>query len=114
MSAEILKQLYEVLQTRKDAPSDESYVASLYAKGAVKIAAKITEEAQELNVEAIALEGALEDETLRDNLRSETADLLFHMMVMLSHHDIHPDEVFEVLAARFGTSGHVEKASRVK
>ena len=112
MSEKILDQLYQVLQARKDAGGDESYVASLYQKGAVKIAAKITEEAQELNIEGIALEGAPDDAALRDNLRSESADLLFHVMVMLAHHDMHPDEVMGVLEQRFGISGYDEKASR--
>lgn len=108
----ILENLYHVLQTRKNADAGSSYVASLYAGGSPKIAEKVLEEAQEFIDEAFTLDKNSEDEDVRKNMRSEAADLLFHMMVMLAHHDIPPEEVFAVLEARFGTSGHAEKAAR--
>jgi phosphoribosyl-ATP pyrophosphohydrolase len=108
----ILDSLYQILQERKNETADKSYVASLYAKGAEQIAAKIAEEADELNIEGIALQAAPDNPELRQNLTAETADLLFHMLVMLSHHNIDPEDVFDVLRGRMGISGHDEKASR--
>lgn len=112
MSDHILDALYQVLQTRKNAGGEKSYVASLYEKGSPKIAEKILEEAQEFIDEAYALDKDAGDADAQKNIRSEAADLLFHMMVMLSHHNVPPSEVFEVLEGRFGTSGHDEKAGR--
>ena len=114
MTTHILDQLYAVLQERKKESANKSYVASLYNKGADKIAAKITEEAEETNVEGIALEQDPTNESIRKALTSESADLIFHLMVMLSHHNIPPSDVFKVLEERFGISGHDEKASRTK
>lgn len=112
MSEHILNALYQVLQTRKGAGGEKSYVASLYEKGSPKIAEKILEEAQEFIDEAYALDKDKNDAEAQKNIRSEAADLLFHLMVMLSHHDVPPADVFDVLESRFGTSGHEEKASR--
>lgn len=112
MSEHILEQLYRVLQSRKDAVGEKSYVASLYEKGSSKIAEKILEEAQELIDEAYLLDQDASDKAVQKNIRSEAADLLFHMMVMLSHHDVPVSDVFDILAERFGISGHYEKASR--
>tara|TARA_R110001592_G_scaffold3525_11_gene19887 strand:+ start:5955 stop:6302 length:348 start_codon:yes stop_codon:yes gene_type:complete len=108
----ILEALYNVLLTRKNAGGEKSYVASLYEKGSPKIAEKILEEAQEFIDEAYALDKDTHGTEAQKNIRSEAADLLFHMMVMLAHHDVPPAEVFEILGKRFGTSGHDEKASR--
>lgn len=114
MAEHILDQLYDILQQRKDATSEKSYVASLYEKGSPKIAEKILEEAQEVIDEALALDNAPDNTDLQKNIRSEAADLLFHLMIMLAHHNVPPQEVYDVLAKRFGTSGHVEKARRGK
>lgn len=103
-NAEILSALANVLEARKSAEADESYVASLYAKGVEAIAAKIIEEAGE-TVEA----GRGEDDAA---LVHEVADLWFHSMLLLSHRGLRPEAVLEELARRFGVSGHVEKASR--
>lgn len=110
----ILIKLYEILQARKESDPEGSYVASLYNRGAAKISEKIREEAEETIVEGLRLEKSRDDESIRQALRNESADLLFHLWVLLAHHDIEPYEVFEVLEGRFGTSGHVEKASRRK
>lgn len=112
MNEHILNSLYKVLLTRKGADAGESYVASLYAKGAAKITAKVAEEAGELNAESLSLEKTPDDEEIRKALKNEAADLLFHMMVMLAYHDVPADDVFKVLEARFGKSGHAEKAAR--
>ena len=114
MNTNILDKLYDTLQQRKNAVGEQSYVASLYEKGTPKIAEKILEEAQEIIDEALALEQNKNDEDLQKNIRNEAADLLFHLMVMLSYHDVPPQDVFSILDARFGTSGHDEKASRAE
>lgn len=114
MSTYILDQLYKILQERKSATTEKSYVASLYAGKSPKIAEKILEEAGEVIDEALALDTDPANVTLQKNIRHEAADLIFHLMVMLSHHDVPPKDVFEVLEERFGTSGHEEKASRKK
>lgn len=108
----ILDRLYAVLRERKAASGDKSYVASLYQKGTDKIAEKIFEEAEEFIIEARLLDENKNDQTLQKNIRSEAADLLFHMMIMLAHHDIPATDVFEILERRFGISGHDEKAAR--
>lgn len=114
MNDHILNALYNVLQTRKTADPERSYVASLYGRGSEKISDKIMEEAEETVVEALRLEKSPKDKAIRGALKNESADLIFHLMVMLSHHDIPPNEVFSILEERFGISGHDEKASRTQ
>lgn len=106
MAHHILEQLYKVLQERKGADPQSSYVASLYAKGTKKITEKVLEEAAE------AVEEALKGDKTR--LQEESADLLFHLMVLWVEQGITPEDVFNVLEKRLGTSGHAEKASRNK
>lgn len=110
--SDILDQLYEVLIARKGADFKESYAASLYAGGTNKIAGKIREEAEELIVESLNLELNAGDQKIREALKSEAADLLFHVLVLLAHHDMKPEEVLQVLEKRMGVSGHAEKALR--
>jgi phosphoribosyl-ATP pyrophosphohydrolase len=112
MDTHILDKLYAVLQERKGSDPESSYVASLYSKGSVKISEKIREEAEETIVEGLRLEKSADDAAIRKALTHESADLIFHWMVLLAHHDINPEEVFAVLEERFGISGHEEFASR--
>lgn len=112
MDTHILEKLYAVLQERKNSDPDSSYVASLYSKGSAKISEKIREEAEETIVEGLRLEKSSTDVAIRKALTHESADLIFHWMVLLAHHDINPEEVFAVLEERFGISGHDEKAAR--
>lgn len=114
MNDHILVKLYEVLQSRKESDAESSYVASLYKKGSAKISEKIREEAEETITEGLRLEHSPDDESLREALKAESADLLFHLWVLLAHHNIEPQAVFEILESRFGTSGHVEKAARTR
>ncbi len=114
MNDHIIVKLYEVLQSRKESEAESSYVASLYKKGSAKISEKIREEAEETIIEGLRLEKSPGDESIRQALRSESADLLFHLWVLLAHHNIEPHEVFEILEGRFGTSGHDEKAGRTR
>ena len=106
MSDDILKQLGEVLEQRKQSDADDSYVASLYKAGTDKILKKLGEEATET---VIAGKGGNRDEIIY-----ETADLWFHSMVLLAHNDIAPQVVLDELALRFALSGLEEKANRSK
>lgn len=110
--SDILNKLYDVLIARKGAGAADSYAASLYAKGTNKIAEKIREEAEEAIAEAVNLDLNSGDQKIRAALANESADLVFHLLVMLAHHGVTPDEVLGVLEKRMGTSGHAEKASR--
>ncbi len=104
MNKSILHQLAEVLEKRKSAPTDSSYVAKLYAAGDDAILQKIGEEAVET---LLAAKGG-------DNIHlvKEVADLWFHSMVLLSHKNLGPQDVINELGRRFGISGLEEKASR--
>jgi len=102
--SDILKELAEVLEARKNADPDSSYVAGLYARGLDTILKKIGEEAIETVMAAKDGE--------RSKVIYETADLWFHTLILLASMDIHPDEVLAELGRRFGVSGIEEKASR--
>jgi len=101
---DILAALYQVVQDRKQKPSEQSYVASLYAKGLDKILGKIGEEATEV---AVAGKGGQVDEVV-----SEVADLWFHTLVLLGYYDLPPEKIYAELQRRFGLSGLEEKAGR--
>ncbi len=106
MKNDILDELHAVLESRKQAAPETSYVASLYAKGRPTIAKKLGEEAAETIIAAIQGD--------RDALVYETADLWFHSLVLLAEAGIPPQAVLAELARRFGLSGHAEKAARTK
>lgn len=106
----VIDALTQVLEARRSAAADSSYVASLYAAGLNKILEKVGEEATETLIAAKDLRP--EDAASRDALIKETADLWFHSMVMLVHLEIEPQEVLAELERRFGLSGLEEKASR--
>jgi phosphoribosyl-ATP pyrophosphohydrolase len=101
---DILNAVYLIILDRKNNPSEQSYVASLYAKGLDKILGKIGEEATE-----VAVAGKGGD---RDQVVYESADLLFHLLILLGHYDLPPERVYAELRRRFGTSGLTEKANR--
>jgi phosphoribosyl-ATP pyrophosphohydrolase len=103
---DVIKAIYQVIQERKQASPESSYTASLMAKGIDKILKKVGEESAEL---IIAGKGGSRAEIIY-----ETADLLFHMLVLLGYCGINPDDVYAELASRFGTSGIEEKNSRNK
>lgn len=104
--SDILKQLSEILEQRKGADPDSSYVAKLYAKGLDGILKKVGEEATET---VIAAKGGDPTQVIY-----ETADLWFHCMVMLKHLGLEPQAVLTELERRFGLSGLEEKANRTK
>ncbi|MBT2775019.1 phosphoribosyl-ATP diphosphatase [Halomonas sp. ISL-60] len=107
---DVLDTLNEVLKQRRHAAAEDSYVASLHHKGLNKILEKVGEEATETVLAAKDAEHGSEAE--RQALISETADLWFHSLVMLSHLGMDHQAVLDELARRFGISGHAEKASR--
>lgn len=108
--SDVLAKLAQVLEARKQADPDSSYVASLHAKGLNKILEKVGEECTE------TLLAAKDAETSGDtsDVVYETADLWFHSLVMLSRLGLGPEDVLNELARRFDLSGLEEKASREK
>ena len=111
MSNDILQQLTEILEARKNnAGAETSYVASLHQKGLNKILEKVGEECTETILAAKDAQ-ASGDTT---DLIYETADLWFHSLVMLSHLGTDADAVLKELARRFNVSGHNEKAARTQ
>jgi len=101
---DVLQRLAQVLETRKQADPDSSYVAKLYAKGLDAILKKIGEEATETVMAA--------KDGVPERLVSEVADLWFHSMVLLAQQGLGPDAVLAELDRRFGLSGLEEKARR--
>ena len=99
-----LERLEQVIRDRRAASPEESYVASLLARGLPVIARKLGEEA----VEAVV--AALTDN--REELIGEAADVLFHLLVLLAESDVPLAEVLAELERREGTSGLAEKAAR--
>jgi phosphoribosyl-ATP pyrophosphohydrolase len=106
MSDDILDKLAAVLESRKGADPESSYVAKLYAKGLDAILKKIGEEATETVM--AAKDGDPE------KIVYETADLWFHSLVLLAQQGLGPQQVLAELERRFGLSGIEEKASRGK
>ncbi len=106
MTAHILNTLFETILSRKEADPKSSYVASLFEKGTPKIAQKVGEEAMETAIEAV--------QGNPEKLKAESADLLFHLMVLWADQGITPDDVFAVLQSREGIGGIDEKSSRPK
>ena len=106
----ILEQLTEILEQRKNADPEQSYVASLHHNGLNKILEKVGEEATEVII--AAKDAQISGD--RNDLIAETADLWFHCMVMLSHCGGNAEEVTSILRERFNLSGLTEKAARTK
>ncbi len=100
----VLQALYETIASRKTASPDSSYTAKLFNDGRAKIACKINEEAVEVLVAAL-------HET-PERVVSESADVLYHLMVLWADTGVTPDQVMAELARRTGQSGIDEKRSR--
>lgn len=103
-STDTLADLAAVLEARKQASPDSSYVASLYASGLDRILKKVGEEAAEV---LIAAKG-----DSREELIHEIADLWFHTLVLLAQQELTPQAILDELAQRMGLSGLEEKARR--
>lgn len=96
--------LEQTIRQRREADPSQSYVAKLSAKGRAKIAQKVGEEAVETVIAAMASD--------RQGAIGESADLLFHLLLLLADLGIPLDEVLDELDRREGVSGIAEKASR--
>lgn len=101
-----LDRLFSVIESRRGADPASSYTAKLFAEGPAAIAKKLGEEAVET-----AIEGVRGD---RPRLVAESADLLYHLLVLWADRGVAPAEVWRALDARAGTSGIAEKSSRHK
>ena len=99
-----LTRLEATIARRLTASPDESYVAKLNSKGLAKIAQKVGEEAVETVIAAVSGQ--------REELVSESADLLMHLLVLLQKKGVALEEVMAELDRREGVSGLDEKASR--
>ena len=106
MSNDIIERLMVVLESRKGAEPETSYVASLYHKGIDSILKKIGEESAELIIAAKTGD--------KQHVVYETADLLFHCLVLLAQQNLDAQQVLDELDRRFGLSGIDEKAARQK
>lgn len=100
----VLDRLWDTIESRRASNSSNSHSARLIARGTPKVAQKLGEEAVELVIEAVARNRAA---TI-----AESADVFYHLMVLLVDAGIQPGEVWAELRRREGISGIVEKASR--
>ena len=93
----ILDDLYSIILSRKNNPSEDSYVSSLFAKGKDEILKKIGEEAIEVIIASKAMD--------RKQLTSELADLWFHCMVLMTEDGLSHADILKELESRFGKRG---------
>jgi phosphoribosyl-ATP pyrophosphohydrolase len=100
----VLQRLYDTIASRKTADPGSSYTAKLLHQGRTVIAKKMGEEAVETAIAAVAKDS--------DAVVAESADLIYHLLVLWADCGVEPAEVWTKLAAREGTSGLAEKASR--
>lgn len=99
-----LDRLFEVIAARKGADAASSYTAKLFSKGVPACAQKLGEEAVETVIAAVAGD--------RKGAVTESADLLYHWLVLIAALDLDPADVYAELERREGRSGLDEKASR--
>lgn len=104
--SETLARLEATIASRRHASGEKSYVARQFAKGRLKIAEKLGEEA----IETVIAGVAQDDQALV----GEAADLLFHLMILLAEREIPLADVLAELDKREGVSGLDEKAGRTK
>ena len=100
----VLSRLAAQIEARKQANTENSYVAGLFAAGEDAILQKVGEESIEF------LLAAKSDDA--KHLVAEAADVWFHMLVLMSHKGLGPDDILKELNSREGVSGITEKASR--
>jgi len=99
-----IDRLFAVIQSRKGADPCESYTAKLFSQGVLKIAKKLGEEGVETALAAVAQDKAA--------LAGESADLLYHLLVLWAACGLEPGEAYAALEARIDRSGLAEKSSR--
>ena len=105
-SPAVLDRLWNVVNDRRAADPAVSHSARLLSRGTAKVAQKFGEEAVECLIEAVGRN--------RAGLVAESADVLYHLIVMWVDGDVRPDEVWAELQRREGVSGVTEKASRAR
>ena len=101
-----LEQLQQLIQSKKDSDPSLSYTAKLFSQGIEEIQKKFGEESIELIIAS--------NQNNRNNIINETADVLYHLLVLLSEKSISLKEVVEELERRSSMSGLEEKANRSK
>ena len=106
---QIITELSRTIKERLKADPKKSYVALLHDKGLNKILEKIAEESTEV---ILAAKDTVELKNDKEHVTEEVADLWFHCMVLLTHLDIEPEDILNILENRFGEGGLVEKAKR--
>lgn len=104
MNADVLQRLFDVIESRRGGDVSSSHTAALFAKGRGAVCQKVGEEAVEIVIAAL--------EQTPNDVASESADLLYHLMVLWADVGIAPADVWAVLEKREGTSGIAEKQSR--
>lgn len=104
IDAATLDRLFATIAARRGADPASSYTARLLAKGPAAIAKKVGEEAVEAVLEAV--------QGNPGRLAEESADLLYHLLVLWAACGVRPEDVWAALARREGTSGIAEKAAR--
>ena len=102
--SDALDRLFATIASRKGADPTQSYTAKLLAAGVEKCAKKFGEEATEAVIAAIQKDKA--------ELAKESADVLYHLLVLWAASGVTPEDVYAVLKTREGQSGLEEKASR--
>jgi phosphoribosyl-ATP pyrophosphohydrolase len=102
--ARVLDRLWATVLSRKDANPNQSHSARLMARGTAKVAQKFGEEAVECIIEAVAGNSTA--------MIGESADVLYHLMVLWVDAGLRPEQVWAELARREGMSGLAEKAAR--
>ena len=100
----VLDRLWQIIQSRRNADPQSSYTARLFVRGRAKIAQKLGEEAVETVIEGVGENSSA--------LVAESADLIYHLLVLWAAAGVSPTEVAAELARREGTSGIEEKRSR--
>lgn len=100
----ILQRLYDIILERRKADPEESYVAKRFKQGTPKIAQKFGEESVETVI------AAMQDD--KKEIVSESADMIFHWLLLIANAGVKPEEVWEEMEKRLGMSGIDEKALR--
>jgi phosphoribosyl-ATP pyrophosphohydrolase len=100
----VLDRLFAVIESRRHGDPATSHTARLFNKGTRKIAQKMGEEAVEVVIEAVRGK--------RDRIVEESADLMYHLLVLWADAHVRPQDVWQELARREGMSGVAEKESR--
>lgn len=104
LDARVLDRLAEVIESRRGADPASSRTAKLFQRGTAKIAQKVGEEAVEAVIEAVGGQN--------EALAAESADLLYHLLVLWAARGLEPAAVWAELEARMGASGTEAKAAR--